>query len=59
MFVTKLALFLLDSWTEPEIGAQSRIFDEMVEQAEYAEEMEFDPIRIAETTPAGTGSARP
>ena len=44
----KFALFLLGSWTEPEVGAQSRIFDEMVEQAEYAEELGFDSIWIAE-----------
>ena len=44
----KFALFLLGSWTEPGVGAQSRIFDEMVEQAEYAEELGFDSIWIAE-----------
>ena len=44
----KFALFLLGSWTEQEAGAQSRIFGEMVEQAEYAEELGFDSIWIAE-----------
>ena len=44
----KFALFLLGSWTEPEASAQSRIFTEMVEQAEYAEELGFDSIWIAE-----------
>ena len=48
MLIMKFALFLLGSWTEPEVGAQSRIFDEMVEQAEYAEELGFDSIWIAE-----------
>ena len=44
----KFALFLLGSWTEPEVGVHSRIFDEMVEQAEYAEELGFDSVWIAE-----------
>ena len=44
----KFALFLLGSWTEPEVGAQSRIFGEMLEQAEYAEELGFDSLWIAE-----------
>ena len=41
----KFALFLLGSWTEPEASAQSRIFGEMLEQVEYAEELGFDSIR--------------
>ena len=44
----KFALFLLGSWTEPEASAQSRIFGEMLEQVEYAEELGFDSIWIAE-----------
>ena len=44
----KFALFLLGSWTEQETSAQSRIFSEMLEQAEYAEEVGFDSIWIAE-----------
>ena len=44
----KFALFLLGSWTEPETSAQSRIFGEMLEQIEYAEEVGFDSIWIAE-----------
>lgn len=44
----KFALFLLGSWTEPEANAQSRIFGEMLEQVEYAEELGFDAIWIAE-----------
>ncbi len=44
----KFALFLLGSWTEKETGAQSRIFGEMLEQIEYAEELGFDSIWIAE-----------
>ncbi len=44
----KFALFLLGSWTEQETSAQSRIFGEMLEQIEYAEEVGFDSIWIAE-----------
>ena len=44
----KFALFLLGSWTEQEASAQSRIFGEMLEQVEYAEEVGFDSIWIAE-----------
>ena len=44
----KFALFLLGSWTEPEATAQSRIFGEMLEQVEYAEDLGFDSIWIAE-----------
>ena len=44
----KFALFLLGSWTEPETNAQSRIFGELLEQAERAEELGFDSIWIAE-----------
>ena len=44
----KFALFLLGSWTEDETSAQSRIFGEMLEQVEYAEELGFDSIWIAE-----------
>ena len=44
----KFALFLLGSWTEPETSAQSRIFGEMLEQIECAEEVGFDSIWIAE-----------
>jgi len=44
----KFALFLLGSWTEPEPSEQSRIFGEMMEQIEYAEELGFDSVWIAE-----------
>ena len=44
----KFALFLLGSWTEEETGHQSRIFSEMLEQTEYAEELGFDSVWIAE-----------
>ena len=44
----KFSLFLLGSWTEEETDAQSRIFGEMLEQIEYAEELGFDSIWIAE-----------
>ena len=44
----KFALFLLGSWTEPDASEQSRIFGEMMEQIEYAEELGFDSVWIAE-----------
>ena len=44
----KFALFLLGSWTEPDRSAQSRIFGEMLEQIQYAEEVGFDSVWIAE-----------
>jgi alkanesulfonate monooxygenase SsuD/methylene tetrahydromethanopterin reductase-like flavin-dependent oxidoreductase (luciferase family) len=44
----KFALFLLGSWTEPDRDAQPRIFSEMLEQVEYAEELGFDSVWIAE-----------
>lgn len=44
----KFALFLLASWTEQDTGAQSRIFGEMLEQIQYAEEVGFDSVWIAE-----------
>ena len=44
----KFALFLLGSWTEPNIDAQSRIFGEMMEQVDAAEELGFDSVWIAE-----------
>ena len=44
----KFALFLLGSWTEDETSHQSRIFGELLEQVEYAEQLGFDSIWIAE-----------
>lgn len=44
----KFALFILASWTEKDTGAQSRIYGEALEQIEYAEELGFDSVWIAE-----------
>ncbi|MCZ6875750.1 MAG: LLM class flavin-dependent oxidoreductase [bacterium] len=44
----KFALFILASWTEEDTSAQSRIYGEALEQIEYAEEMGFDSVWIAE-----------
>ena len=44
----KFALFILASWTEKAAGAQSRIYGEALEQIEYAEELGFDSVWIAE-----------
>ena len=44
----KFALFILASWTEKDARAQSRIYGEALEQIEYAEEIGFDSVWIAE-----------
>ena len=44
----KFALFILASWTEPDASAQIRIYGEAVEQNQYAEELGFDSVWIAE-----------
>ena len=44
----KFALFILASWTEKETSAQSRIYGEALEQIQYAEELGFDSVWIAE-----------
>ena len=44
----KFALFVLASWTEKDTSAQSRIYGEALEQIEYAEEVGFDSVWIAE-----------
>ena len=44
----KFALFILASWTEEDTRAQSRIYGEALEQIEYAEELGFDSVWIAE-----------
>ena len=44
----KFALFILASWTESDTKAQSRIYGEAVEQVQYAEEMGFESVWIAE-----------
>ena len=52
----KFALFILASWTEKDTKAQSRIYGEAVEQAQYAEEMGFDSVWIAEHHSSRYGS---
>lgn len=44
----KFALFLLASWTEKDPVHQSRIYGEALEQVQYAEELGFDSLWIAE-----------
>jgi alkanesulfonate monooxygenase SsuD/methylene tetrahydromethanopterin reductase-like flavin-dependent oxidoreductase (luciferase family) len=46
--VMKFALFLLASWTEKDPVHQSRIYSEALEQVQYAEELGFDSLWIAE-----------
>ncbi len=44
----KFSLFILPSWPEQETHHQSRIFQEAVEQIQYAEELGFDSVWLAE-----------
>ena len=44
----KFSLFILPSWPEAEPAHQSRIFHEAVEQIQYAEELGFDAVWLAE-----------
>ncbi|MCH9009939.1 MAG: LLM class flavin-dependent oxidoreductase [Chloroflexi bacterium] len=44
----KFGLFLLPSWSEESRHEQSRILGEAVEQAQYAEELGFDSVWLAE-----------
>lgn len=44
----KFALFLLASWPERDSSHQSRIYGEAIEQVQYAEELGFDSVWIAE-----------
>ncbi len=44
----KFALFILASWPEKDTNAQSRIYGEALEQIQYAEEIGFDSVWIAE-----------
>ena len=44
----KFALFILASWPEKDASAQSRIYGEALEQIQYAEEIGFDSVWIAE-----------
>jgi len=44
----KFGLFILPSWPEQETSQQSRRFHEAVEQIQYAEELGFDSVWLAE-----------
>src|SRR2546421_9786 len=44
----KFGLFILPSWPETEASHQGRIFHEAVEQIQYAEELGFDAVWLAE-----------
>ena len=44
----KFGLFILPSWPEAEPSHQSRIYHEAVEQIQYAEELGFDAVWLAE-----------
>jgi alkanesulfonate monooxygenase SsuD/methylene tetrahydromethanopterin reductase-like flavin-dependent oxidoreductase (luciferase family) len=44
----KFGLFILPSWPEAEPSHQSRIFGEAVEQIQYAEELGFEAVWLAE-----------
>ena len=44
----KFGLFVLPSWANEGKGDQSRILGEMVEQVQYAEELGFDSVWLAE-----------
>jgi alkanesulfonate monooxygenase SsuD/methylene tetrahydromethanopterin reductase-like flavin-dependent oxidoreductase (luciferase family) len=44
----KFSLFILPSWPEEDPSHQSRIFAEAVEQIQYAEELGFDSVWLAE-----------
>ena len=44
----KFSLFLLASWAEKDAAHQSRIYGEALEQVQYAEELGFESVWIAE-----------
>ena len=44
----KFSLFLLASWAEEDAAHQSRIYGEALEQVQYAEELGFESVWIAE-----------
>jgi alkanesulfonate monooxygenase SsuD/methylene tetrahydromethanopterin reductase-like flavin-dependent oxidoreductase (luciferase family) len=44
----KFGLFILPSWPEAESAHQSRIYHEAVEQIQYAEDLGFDAVWLAE-----------
>jgi alkanesulfonate monooxygenase SsuD/methylene tetrahydromethanopterin reductase-like flavin-dependent oxidoreductase (luciferase family) len=44
----KFGIFILPSWPEAETAHQGRIYHEAVEQIQYAEELGFDAVWMAE-----------
>ena len=44
----KFALFILASWAEEDPGEQRRIYGEALDQVQYAEELGFDSVWVAE-----------
>ena len=44
----KFAIFLPGSWADKDTVHQSRIYGEILEQAQYAEELGFESLWIAE-----------
>src|SRR4029434_2828748 len=44
----KFGIFILPSWPEAETSHQGRIYQEAVEQIQYAEELGFDAVWLAE-----------
>ena len=44
----KFGLFILACWPDKDTSAQSRIYGEALEQIQYAEELGFDSVWIAE-----------
>ena len=44
----KFGIFILPSWPEAEPSHQGRIYQEAVEQIQYAEELGFDAVWLAE-----------
>ena len=44
----KFGMFVLPTWPQRDPSYQGRIFHEMVEQLQYAEELGFESIRLAD-----------
>ncbi|KAA1285015.1 MAG: LLM class flavin-dependent oxidoreductase, partial [SAR202 cluster bacterium] len=41
-------MFVLPSWPQPDSSHQGRIYHEMIEQIQYAEELGFESVWLAE-----------
>ncbi|GIT45187.1 MAG: hypothetical protein Ct9H300mP11_31230 [Chloroflexota bacterium] len=44
----KFGMFVLPSWPQPDPSHQGRIYHEMIEQIQYAEELGFESVWLAE-----------